>query len=160
MDITLTEARKVKLPSGAVQMYPAGWSGEVPSAHARQWIEEGVAMANAAPVRAGHFTADQTAILAAAADEILSAARAAADGEDGADGTEEEGGADDDDTADGVVAAVDDDGEIVDLSMKSDDELRAIAEGLGISPGRKKRETLIATIEAKAAELQAQAEDA
>lgn len=145
MDILLHEARTVVLPSGARQTYPAGWTGDAPDAAAREWIGEGVAVRlGPSPVAAGALTPKQTAILAAAANEIEKAqvAATAAATAPASDGTSE--GAPDDDGM----------GE-VDLEAMSDEQLAAIAADLGITPGRRTRARLIDAIAKKAAQLDA-----
>lgn len=61
---------EMKLPSGAVREYPAGWDGEIPDDVAAQWIEAKAAEKVAVP---GGFTPQQEQILAAAADKALAA---------------------------------------------------------------------------------------
>jgi hypothetical protein len=140
MDILLREARAVTLPSGARQTYPAGWTGDAPEAAARAWIDEGVAVRlGPSPVAAAALTPKQTAILAAAANEIEKAqiAATAAATAPVSDGTGE--GATDE----------------VDLEAMSDDQLAAVAADLGITPGRRSRARLIDAIAKKAAQLDA-----
>lgn len=186
MRVKTLKVRTLRLDAINTKSWPAGWSGDVPDELAAMWIAEGAAVAGE-PVQVTkpvEFTVDQAAVLAAAANEILKAAAVAGqedagdpdegdpdedDGDaDAADnGNEDIGDADegsddegDEDTGEGdTVPGEDEDGEVVDLSTKSNDELRAIAESLGVSPGRKKRAALIAAIEAKASELQAAGEN-
>lgn len=134
MQIHLHETREWPTPSGAMQQFPAGWSGDVPDAAAAKWISEGVAERIAAPPVAGALTPRQTAILARAADEIEALA-----GQQGAP----------------VGDDADDDGGEVDLNAMTDDELRLTAESLGIKPGRKSRAKLIEAIEAAVAQTEA-----
>lgn len=69
MEIRLKQKREIELPSGAVQTYPAGWTGPVDDVIAMHWIGEGAAD----PLSPGAvvFSNAQAAVLAAAADQIL-----------------------------------------------------------------------------------------
>lgn len=144
MDILLHEARTVMLPSGARQTYPAGWTGNAPDDAAREWIGEGVAVRlGPSPVAAGALTPKQTAILAAAANEIEKAQIAA---------TAAATAAATSPISDGTGEGVTDE---VDLEAMSDEQLAAIAADLGITPGRRSRARLIDAIAKKAAQLDA-----
>jgi len=131
MEIELHEAREWPLPSGAVQKFPAGWSGLAPAAAAAKWIAEGAARAIVGEPVQGALTPRQQAVLARAADEIDRLNQQTAGAADGVplDGSEE-----------------------VDLTKLSDEQLRAIATQLGIKLTRKlaKRDALIAAIVDKA----------
>lgn len=72
----VAEGAGVKLPSGALQMHPVGWSGAVDAAIADAWVAMGVAVA-IEPETPPQLTPHQTAVLAAAADEIIAQVAAA-----------------------------------------------------------------------------------
>lgn len=73
MEIQTSAECKRRLPSGAVQVYPSGWTGDVDAATARDWIAAGRAI-QVLPATAA-LTVAQTVVLAAAADEILAQAQ-------------------------------------------------------------------------------------
>jgi len=77
MEIQTSAECKRTLPSGAVQVYPAGWTGDVDEATARGWIADGKAV-HVLPATAA-LTVAQTVVLAAAADEIIKQAQQPAD---------------------------------------------------------------------------------
>lgn len=136
MDVLMLKERRVTLPSGATQTFPAGWSGDVPDLEARQWVEEGAAerLSPAAPV-AAPFTPRQAAILAGAADEIERQAQAQ--------------------NAPDLTVDPDEQGGEIDLNAMTDEQLDHVGEQLGIKRGRKSRERFIESIERKAKQLDA-----
>lgn len=70
MDIILVEKREIKLPSGAVVSYPAGWSGAVPDEYGAAWVAEGAAQYTGVEIPPA-LTPQQTQVLAAVANEII-----------------------------------------------------------------------------------------
>lgn len=132
----MKEERRVTLPSGAIQTFPVGWSGEAPDLEARQWIEDGAAerLSPAAPV-AAPFTPRQAAILAGAADEIDRQAQQQQVSE--------------------LTVDPDEQGGEIDLNAMTDEQLEHVGEQLGIKRGRKSRERFIEAIERKAQQLDA-----
>lgn len=144
MEIEMLADREIKLPSGAKQVFKAGWSGDAPDADAARWVGEGAARRVAsAPAAAVALTPRQTAILARAADQIdamqngaAAAVPASDDGETGEAGEPGDDG---------------DDGEEVDLTTKSLPELRDLATRLGVKwTPKTSRDTLISKIVAAA----------
>jgi hypothetical protein len=72
MEIQCLKACKRKMASGAEQTYPEGWSGDVPDADAKRFIAEGRAHALAGGA-SSELTAEETAVLKAAAQQALAA---------------------------------------------------------------------------------------
>lgn len=71
MDITTNRKCSAALPSGAVQNFPANWSGSVDDALGAQLLKDGAAVATLAEAAAPTLTAMETAVLKAAAGEII-----------------------------------------------------------------------------------------
>lgn len=129
MDVLIIEKRAIKLPSGAVVTYPAGWSGAVPDEHGAAWVAEGAAQALGSEQLPTTLTAQQTAVLGALANDILAEVGA--------------GGATGDDDGDASFA-------LADLTLE---ELRAVAAEVGVDvPKKATKPQLVALLEAKSAE--------
>lgn len=125
MQIYLNEPRAWPTASGAMQVFPAGWSGEAPGDAAQAWIDEGVAEpVGPAPAVAASLTPEQTGILAAAADAMAAQRRA----------------------LEGTGAAAGDDDDTIDLETLKKAELVDIAAGFGLETTGQTKAQLIAAI--------------
>lgn len=70
--VIVAEGAKRKLASGATQSYPVNWSGDVPDADARRFIEEGRAQPATGAI--SDFSADEKLALKVLAQHTLQAA--------------------------------------------------------------------------------------
>lgn len=118
MDVRMLQDRTIELSPTISQTFPAGWTGGVHPDLAKQWIEE-FAAEGLGP-KPGQFTAEQTQILADAAEQIAEAQRQAAQI----------------------------DNEPPTLESLSDEQLHAMAGDLGIAADGKSREELIGEVSA------------
>lgn len=76
MEIETTARCERRTPSGAVQVYPAGWAGEIDDATGGAWIAAGTA--RQVIVTGGTLTPAETHVLKSAAQDILAGQQAAA----------------------------------------------------------------------------------
>lgn len=129
MQIFLIEPREIKLPSGAVVKYPAGWSGSVPDEHGEAWCAEGAAQPLDSDAPVPVLSPRRVHILGQLADAIDAQAAAAA--------------APSGDTA----------GEEVKLEDLTVAELKEVAAGAGVTlPARVTKAQIVELLNAKAAE--------
>lgn len=143
MRVTMLADKRLKLNKLSSKLFPKGSTLELDVDLAETFIAEGVAEAvGPAP---GEFTAEQTKILADAADQIAAARKAAEDAETEA----AKKAAEMAEVAEVAEVAASDalEDEEVDLTTKTDAELREIAAKLGIIHTKKTtRDALIAKI--------------
>lgn len=138
----MIEKRSVPLASGAMQTFPAGWTGNVPNECGAQWVAEGAAVPLLG-ASAQSFTPEQHAVLAYAADQALAIAaeQQAAAQSDAVDASADAG----DELTEELPNASDDDLALEDLTKA---ELLELAVGIEGSDKMRKSE-LIEAIKAR-----------